>query len=274
MPAPLPRPLMDDETLQQTSSQVELSWSFLLYMTCSGALAAVALLSSSVPILIGSMVVAPLMPPLALVPFALSARRGAEAWRGLSVALTGLLVAFVAAMLTTFVMGFAGVVAAEAVLLDKPLLEERLRPGWWSMAAAVAAGLAGTTAQAHAKTDAVIGAVASLALVPAVGASAIALFAGAFDLALGGALLLAMNVSLLVGMGILAVLVSAGRAGLRPLLLAPFVVTVLVGAVLVWAQFTDTVPETPVRSSPTATGSQQPPPQGGRDVTDGDTVSP
>lgn len=263
MPAPLPRPLLDDETLRQTSSQVELSWSFLLYMTCSGALAAVALLSSSVPILIGSMVVAPLMPPLALVPFALSAGRRAEAWRGLSTASAGLLVAFVAAWLTTVVMGVAGVVAAEAVLLDKPLLEERLRPGWWSMAAAVAAGLAGTTAQAHAKTDAIIGAVASLALVPAVGASAIALFAGARDLALGGALLLAMNVSLLVGMGILAVLVSAGRAGLRPLLLTPFVIVVLVGAALVWAQFTDTVPETPVSTGPTtSTGSQRPAPHG------------
>lgn len=250
MPRHTASPLLTEEILEQTGSQVELSGSYLLYMACSGVLAAVALLSSSVPILIGSMIVAPLMPPLALVPFALAAGRRAEAARGLRVALVGLVLAFVAAWATTAVMDLVGVIPAEVVLLNQPLLEERVRPGWWSMAAAVAAGLAGTVAQAHAKTDTLIGTVAALALVPAVGASALALFAGAPGRALGGALLLALNVGLIVAMGIVAVLATAGRQGLRPLLLVPVVIVAVVGLLLVWAQSTGTVPKTPVTSGP------------------------
>jgi uncharacterized membrane protein len=258
VPASPPQPLVTEDTLDQTSSQVQLSWSYLLYMTASGVLAAVALISGSVPILIGSMIVAPLMPPLALVPFALVARRRAEAVRGLRVAVIGLAAAFVTAWATTAVMDAAGVIPADAVLLDKPLLQERVRPGWWSMAAAVAAGLAGTTAQAHTKTDAIIGTVASLALVPAIGASAIALYVGAPASVLGGALLLGMNVGLIVAMGIVAVLASSGRAGMRPLALVPVAIVVAVSLLLVWAQSAGTVPRTPVDSGPTSsTGPAQ-----------------
>jgi uncharacterized hydrophobic protein (TIGR00271 family) len=248
MPRHSASPLLTEEILEQTGSQVQLSGSYLLYMACSGVLAAVALLSSSVPILIGSMIVAPLMPPLALVPFALAAGRRAEAARGLGVALVGLVLAFVAAWATVAVMDLVGVIPAEVVLLNQPMLEERVRPGWWSVAAALAAGLAGTVAQARAKTDTLIGTVAALALVPAVGASALALFAGAPERALGGALLLVLNVGLIVAMGIVGVLAAAGRQGLRPLLLVPVAIVAVVGLLVGWAQSTGTVPKTPVTS--------------------------
>lgn len=243
---------MAPDTVHEIASQVQLSGSYLLYMATSGVLASVALLSDSVPILIGSMIVAPLMPPLALAPFALVVRRRGEAARGLRVALVGLALAFAAAWATTAVMAAVGVVTSDAELLSHPLLQERVHPGWWSMAAAMAAGLAGTTAQAHQKTDTLIGTVAALALVPAVGASAIAVYAGAPAPALGGLLLLGMNVGLIIGMGIVALLVSAGRAGLRPLALVPVAIVVIVGLLLLWAQSTETVSETPTNSGVTS----------------------
>jgi len=252
VPAFPPRFLMDEDTVDKTASQVQLSGSYLLYMGTSGVLAAVALLSDSIPILIGSMIVAPLMPALAMVPFALVARRRGEAARGLRIALIGLGVAFATAWATTAVMAAVGVIASDTVLLDKPLLQERVHPGWWSMAAAVAAGLAGITAQAREKTDTLIGTVAALALVPAVGASAIAVYVGAPAPALGGLLLLGMNVGLIVAMGVIALLVSAGREGLRPLALAPVAIIIIVGLLLVWAQSTGTVPRTPSNSGPTS----------------------
>lgn len=242
---PLSAPsLIDDESDQSTSS-VTLSPSFLLFMGSSGVLASVAMLSDSVPVLIGAMIVAPMMPPLALVPFALVARRHREAARGLGIALAGLTLAFVTAWVTTAVMDSLGVIGSDVVLLDKPLLEERLHPGWWSMAAAIAAGVTGIVAQAQEKTDTIIGTVASLALVPAVGATSIALYVGELAPALGGLLLLGMNVGLIIGMGAAVVLVSRGRAGLRPLALVPCAIVLVVGLLLVWAQSTDTVPRTP-----------------------------
>lgn len=247
------KPLVDQDTMTRIASQVQLSAIYVLYMASSGVLASVALLSSSVPILIGSMIVAPLMPALALVPFALVARRRAEAARGLYVALVGLAVAFVTAWLTTALMGALGVIASDAMLLDYPLLAERANPGWWSMAAAVAAGLAGTAAQAREKTDALIGTVAALALVPAVGASAIAVFVGAPEPGLGALLLLGMNIGLIIAMGITVVLVSEGRAGLRPLAVAPVVIVIVVGLLLLWAQATETVPDRPSNSPASST---------------------
>jgi hypothetical protein len=65
--------------------------------------------------------------------------------------------------------------------------------------------------------------------VPATAATALALFAGAWESALGGALLLALNVGLIVAVGILTVLAAAGRRGLRPLLLLPVVIVAVVG---------------------------------------------
>lgn len=257
VPAFTPQPLMDEDTVNKTAAQVQLSGSYLLYMASSGVLASIALLSDSVPILIGSMIVAPLMPPLALIPFALVARRRAEAARGLRIALLGLALAFATALATTAVMAALGVIASDAELLTKALLQERVHPGWWSMAAALAAGLAGTIAQAREKTDTLIGTVAALALVPAVAASAVAVFVGAAAPALGGLLLLGMNVGLIVGVGVVVLLVSAGRGGLRPLALAPVAILVTVGLLLVWAQSTDTVqknPSNPALTSSTADG--------------------
>ena len=63
---------IDDEMLQRVAEQAELTPSYLTFMALAGILAAVALLANSVPILVGSMVVAPALAPLALVAFALA----------------------------------------------------------------------------------------------------------------------------------------------------------------------------------------------------------
>ncbi|HKJ10752.1 MAG TPA: DUF389 domain-containing protein [Ornithinimicrobium sp.] len=240
--------LSDQETVSRLEGQVALTPTFLLYMASSGVLACVALLSNSVPILIGSMILAPLMPALALVPFALAERRRDLAVRGLTVASAGLALAFVVAWLTAALMGAAGVLVSDAVL-ENPLLQERVHPGWWSMAAAVAAGLAGTVAQANEKTDALIGTVAALALVPAVGATALSVYAGELNTALGGLLLLGLNVGLIIAMGVAGILVSAGRAGWRPLAMLPVVTTLVLAVLLTWAQAEGTVPEQPAHAS-------------------------
>lgn len=53
MPSLSPRSMLSEDDINETASQARLTGSFALYMGCSGVLAAVALLSNSVPILIG-----------------------------------------------------------------------------------------------------------------------------------------------------------------------------------------------------------------------------
>ncbi len=160
---------MDDRIIEQVAEQAKLTPSYLVFMSMSGILAAVALLTISVPILVGSMVVAPALAPLALVAFALVGGRPGLALYGLGVGFLGLVLGTVFAMLTTWVMDATGVMPPGTNLLDKPLLEERVRPGWYSVVTAVAARIVGTIAMVKTKTDTLVGTVAALALVPAGG---------------------------------------------------------------------------------------------------------
>lgn len=195
------------ETVQRVAEQVDLSTTYLVFMAMAGVLAAVALLTNSVPILVGAMIVAPALPPLALIAVALVGRQPRLALHGLWTALVGLLVATGCAMLTTWVMNVTNVLPPEANLLNKPLLEERVHPGWYSVAAALAAGVAGTIAQAKQKTDTLVGVVAALALVPAAAAAGIALLSRDPIRSMGGLLLLGINMGAIVLMGIVTLLV-------------------------------------------------------------------
>lgn len=190
------------DSLQQVQDQVALDVSYLTLMISSGVLAAVGLLTNSVPLLIGSMVVAPLLAPLELVSIATVQRRRTLMVRGAVVTTIGILVATLGAMGVTVLFNATGVLPAEANLIEKPLLEERVRPGWYSVAAAVAAGVAGSLATVQDRTDTLVGAVAALALVPAAAAGGIALLSRSPTMAVGGLLLFTINAVLIVLTGI------------------------------------------------------------------------
>lgn len=193
--------------LEHVAKEAAFSTAYSVLMAAAGVLAAVSLLTNSVPILVGAMVVAPAFNPLALVAFALVARQPSLAFRGLWVAVVGLLIATLFAVLTTWVMNVTGVIPAETNLLNKPLLEERVRPGWFSVVAAAAGGIAGTVGLMQKKTDTLVGVVAALALVPAAGAAGIAMLSRDASRSWGGLALLGINVGLIVLTGIVTLLV-------------------------------------------------------------------
>lgn len=179
-------------------------------MGLAGILAAVGLLTNSVPVLIGAMLVAPAFPPFALIAVALVLGRWRIAWSGVVVAVCGLGFAVLLAVGTTWLLNGLGIIDAGGNLLHRELLEERVRVGWYSVAAAVAAGAAGVLAMIHNKMDTLIGTVASVALVPAGGAAGIALVSADPARAAGGFILLAVNGVLIVAAG-MTVLLAAGR---------------------------------------------------------------
>ncbi len=196
-----------DEAVAHVSDQVGYKPSYFVLMALAGVLSAVALLTNSIPILIGSMVVAPALPPFALIAFALVSGRLQLAQRGLWVGLLGLVVALAGAILTTWLLDVTDVIPKETQLLDKPLLDERVRWGWYNAIAGLAAGIAGTMALVDQKIDTLVGVVASLALVPVVGAIGIALLSSDMNRSIGGLILLSINVALIVVAGVLTLLV-------------------------------------------------------------------
>jgi uncharacterized hydrophobic protein (TIGR00271 family) len=198
--------VISDRTIEKVSQQAKLTPSYLVFMAMSGILAAVALLTNSIPILIGSMVIAPALPPLGLVSLALVVRKPRLALKGLITALVGFFVAIVFAMLTTWILNVTHVIPAETNLIKKELLEERVKPGWYSVIAAAAAGISGAIALVQQKTDTLVGVVAALALVPALAAAGIA-FLSKSPIGLGGLLLFGINVGFIILSGIVTVII-------------------------------------------------------------------
>ena len=233
--------------VDDVAEQAELTATYVTFMALAGVLAGVGLVSNSMPVLIGSMIIAPALPPFALVAFALVDGRPRLAARGLGVGLLGVLIATAAAVCITWLMNVTDVIPAHTNLLHRPMLEERVRPGWWSLAAAFAGGIVGVVALSQKKMDTLVGTVAALALVPAGAATGIAVLSGDMDRAAGGLLLLGMNVGLIVAMGLVTLLLTAAigwgrRAGL--LLLAAAIIAV-VCALLWWAQQSGRVQRNP-----------------------------
>lgn len=222
----------NDEALEYVVDQAALSPRYLLYMSLAGVLAGAGLLSNSVPILVGSMIIAPALAPVALVAFGVFHRRMSLVARGAGVAALGLGLAAVAAILVAVLMRVTDVIPPGTELLAKPMLEERVRPGWWSLVAALAGGVVGTLALTEKKTDTLIGTVAALALVPAGAAAGIAALAGDVDRTLGGLLLLGMNFAMIVAMGIVVLAALHRKAAILPLSIAVMLIAGIIVLVL------------------------------------------
>jgi len=176
-------------------------------MITAGILSAVAMLTNSVPILIGSMVIAPALAPLALISFGIVNRDFKLATKGIGSATVGLGLAIAAALIVTWLLDITQAIPPETKLIEKTLLEERVRPGLYSVITAIAAGTAGIIALTERKTDTLVGVVAALALVPAGAAAAIAFLSEDPQQGWGGLALLGINIILIIASGVVTLLV-------------------------------------------------------------------
>lgn len=196
-----PLKIVASETVQYVAELSEFNASYIVLMATAGVLSAIALLTNSVPVLIGSMVIAPALPPLALISFSVVNRQPRLALEGTMSALLGLSIAMTAALVITWLLNATDVLPEETSLLNKALLQERVSPGWYSVVTAIAAGIAGMVALTERKTDTLVGVVAALALVPAGVAGAIAFLSHDPIRGWGGIALLGINVTLIVASG-------------------------------------------------------------------------
>jgi uncharacterized membrane protein len=169
---------VSNQAIFELAGESELNSGFITLMTVSGVLTAVALLTNSVAILIGAMVIAPALPPLALIVFGFAGGQPKIAWRGFGTILVGLAVAITGAVAVTALLRALQIVSPDTALSTLPLLQERVRPGWYSFIAAFAAGIAAIVGMARRRMDTLIGVVAAVALVPAGAGGAISLVAG------------------------------------------------------------------------------------------------
>lgn len=190
--------IVKPETVERIAELSELTPSYMVLMVMAGILSAVAMLTNSVPVLIGSMVIAPALSPLALISFAIVNRDFKMAIKGAISSGVGLGLAIAAALIITWILNITHAISPETNLIEKTLLEERVTPGLYSVITAIAAGIAGIIALTERKTDTLVGVVAALALVPAGAAAAIAFLSEDPHRCWGGLALLGINIVLII----------------------------------------------------------------------------
>jgi uncharacterized hydrophobic protein (TIGR00271 family) len=154
------------ETVEaRTSESAELSFSFVAFMVIATLIASIGILTDSVILIIGAMVVGPEFGPLAGLCVALVQRRLALARRSLIALAVGFTVAIAATYVGTRILRAFDL--GPETLADHPATFFISHPDVFSVLVALLAGVAGVLSLSTAKSGALIGVLISVTTIPA-----------------------------------------------------------------------------------------------------------
>jgi acyl-CoA dehydrogenase len=179
----------------------ELTVSFVVLLVLATMIAAVGILTDSVVLIIGAMVIGPEYGPLVALAFAIFRRRREAAVRAGRTLVAGFAVAipitFVFALIVRLV-GATPTLYADGVL---PLTSFISRPDGWSVVVATLAALAGTLSLIQVRSSALVGVFISVTTIPAAANVAVAAAHGRGGEAGGALAQLGLNVFVIVVVG-------------------------------------------------------------------------
>ena len=190
-----------EEVESRTSESAELSFSFLAFMVLATMIAGVGILTDSLVLIIGAMVVGPEFGPLAGVCVAVVRRELPLAWRSLVAVGVGFPVAIATTTAGTLVLRAFDRGPDE--LGEHPATLFISRPDLFSPIVALLAGVAGMLSLSTAKSGALIGVLISLTTIPAAANVGVATAYGDWNEVGGAAAQLAVNLVCIVVAGVL-----------------------------------------------------------------------
>ena len=197
----------------RTEESAELSASFLAFMLLATMIAAIGIVTDSIILIIGAMVVGPEFGPLAGLCVALVQRRPALARRSLAALLVGFPAAIVTAYLAALLLRAIGVLPdtigthAETLFISDP--------NRYSVIVAALAGTAGMVSLTTAKSGALIGVLISVTTIPAAGNVAVAAVYENWDEGAGALQQLGLNLVAIVLAGIATLAFERARFARR-----------------------------------------------------------
>ncbi|MEA1889809.1 MAG: TIGR00341 family protein [Pseudomonadota bacterium] len=215
--AVLPRPEKNDKennnkktasksTREELYNQIEkgarLDFSFLVLTFLSTIVAAIGLLENNVAVIVGAMVIAPLLGPNIALAFATTLGDRDLIFSSLKTSIAGLLLALVLSM----IIGWLSPADPGIEILS------RTDVGYDGIALALASGAAAALSLTSGIASALVGVMVAVALLPPTATLGMMMVMGHYDLAMGAALLLAINV---VSVNLSASLVFVLK-GIRP----------------------------------------------------------
>jgi uncharacterized hydrophobic protein (TIGR00271 family) len=205
-----------EEVESRLSESAVLSVSFLLLITIATMIAAIGIITDSIVLIIGAMVVGPEYGPLAGICVALSEGRPRLAGRSFRALAIGFPVAIVLAALLTLSLVGTGIAPATLLPTEHELTLFISQPNWYSLIVAFLAGTAGMLALVSAKSGALIGVLISVTTIPAAANVGVAVAYGVWGDALRAAGHLGINIGAILATGLAVIRVAQRARRARP----------------------------------------------------------
>jgi uncharacterized hydrophobic protein (TIGR00271 family) len=197
-----------EEVEGRVSESAAISVSFLILMTVATMIAAIGIISDSIVLIIGAMVVGPEYGPLAGICVALVEGRPHLAARSLKALAVGIPLAVLASLLLTLLLVGADVAPSSLDPEEHGLTLFIARPNWYSVIVACLAGVVGMLALISAKSGPLIGVLISVTTIPAAANIGVAMSYGVWTDAGGAAAQLGINIGAILVSGLLVLWVA------------------------------------------------------------------
>ena len=184
------------DVVEQAYDGSQLTWTYASFMTLATLLAAIAILTDSIVLVIGAMVVGPEFVAVAALGVGIVRRRWHLFLQALRTLLLGFAIAIIAVALLALLARWTGLVHYDQLLTEaRPGTSFIFRPNVWSLTIALIAGAAGVLALTSAHNGVLVGVFISVTTVPASGNMALALVFGIWHEFWGSALTLGLNIT-------------------------------------------------------------------------------
>ncbi|MGE3077062.1 MAG: DUF389 domain-containing protein [Dehalococcoidia bacterium] len=191
----------------RTFEEADLSFTFVAFMALATVIAAMGILTDSLVMIIGAMIVGPEFGPLAGISVAAVERRWSLAMRSVLALGVGFPVGITVAFLLTGLLDFTGV-APETIPVERSETFFISHPDWYSFIVALAAGIAGTLSLTTIKSGALIGVLVSVTTIPAAANIAVAASYGDWQEWRGAQLQLIVNIAAILAAAIGTLLIQ------------------------------------------------------------------
>jgi uncharacterized hydrophobic protein (TIGR00271 family) len=182
------------DVIQKSYDETGLTWTYVSFMIMATLLAAIAILTDSIILVIGAMVLGPEFVAIAALGLALVRKRPSLFKRSLRTLAVGFAVSISVVTIVTLIGRLVGFIEMSDLMRPRPGTAFIYTPNWWSLIVALIAGAAGVLALTSSRSGGLIGVFISVTTIPASGNIAVALVFLQWHEVFGSAAQLVINV--------------------------------------------------------------------------------
>ena len=183
------------DVVEKAYDETELTWTYISFMIMATLLAAIAILTDSIILVIGAMVLGPEFVAIAALGLALVRKRRALFRRSLRTLAIGFAVSISVVTLVTLIGRLIGFISMDDLMRPRPGTAFIYTPNWWSLIVALIAGAAGVLALTSSRSGGLVGVFISVTTIPASGNIAVALVFLQWHEVFGSAAQLVINIA-------------------------------------------------------------------------------